>query len=252
VKFDVGSKRQPWTHHTKRSQFLAVPGETRPPGRGMREIMQNEPNLAGWDRAGGRERARFIVRNEANLTMAGWYPGPNRAKRTQFAGAVSSLAWAGCAKQTQFGGHGRIAPNKPNLLRADPKRCRLGGVQAPPGAVNCAKQTQFAGGVFEMQVPFGKGVRMNLACKSTQKTKPIARSGAPRRCLDGGVGTDLRRDAGPAGCCVRPAESKMRKTNPICRSRNAQGGPIAQNKPNLDHPGLLNKKRLVDEINKRP
>ncbi len=69
-----------------------------------------------------------------------------------------------------------------------------------------------------------------------RKTNPISRL----RIADCGLGTDLRRDAGPVACCLRPAEGKMRKTNPIPGGagwgrghRGVARGEDMRNEPNL-------------------
>jgi hypothetical protein len=76
------------------------------------------------------------------------------------------------------------APNKANLLPA-PDNGR--GRRGRPGRrwVRMCKTNPIFGGARGYQ-----------SCE----TNPIARSGAPRRCLDCGLGTDLRRDACPAAC----------------------------------------------------
>lgn len=148
---------------------------------------------------------------------------------------------------------GTIAPNKPNLPHTNRHRCRLGGAQIPPGGVNRAKRTQFSGGVFEMQVHTGKGVRMNLACKSPRENEA---NSSIRDCRQTCGGTAALR---PAKCAKQtqlpavgiphyatvlsfhhPCPISTMENEPNSQEPSAgRGGPIAQNEPNLVHPRTL-------------
>jgi hypothetical protein len=66
---------------------------------------------------------------------------------------------------------------------------------------------------------------MDVSCE----TKPIARSGAPRRCLDCGLRIADRPvgDVRPAACRLWPAEGEMCETNPISAVPRGTGIPSA-------------------------
>jgi hypothetical protein len=138
-------------------------------GRQSAGLRQNKANFRA-DRK-GREPARSplpavraIMRNKANWPTAGWQPGTiaqnepnllrtgravagaNRAKRTQFAGAVS-------------GPGGRLCKTNP-----------ISACQAPRGA-ECAKQTQFP--PVGRLGPAGCAKQSQLAEGQPCETKPI-------------------------------------------------------------------------------
>jgi hypothetical protein len=175
MKFDVGSKRRPRTHLAKQSQF---------------------------SQAGRRSRHRRAKMCETNPI---WAEGADtgateRAKRTQSASAERNrwgksppYQWAQLRQTNPI----RLIPTGIGAgwegLRS-PRRCELR--KTNPICWRCC----------ERQVPYGKGVRTNLVCKSPRKNEA---------------------NISTADC------GKRTRFQEVSASR---GGSIAQNEPNLQHP----------------
>ncbi len=125
-------------------------------------------------------------------------PKANRAKRTQFFDCGFRKA---CGPPPECARPG--CTNKPNwaepIMRNKPNSAGRPG----PRRAKRAKRSQF----------FNCGLRIS----------------------DCGLGTDLRRDAGPAACRLQPTEAKRRKTNPIPGGAgwDEVWGPMMQNEANL-------------------
>lgn len=223
--------------HAKRTQSAP----DRQAGPWLERIMRNEPNFRSAGRLGTLDGAK-------QTQFAPGQAGANSCETNPISSSLTETQRPDCAKQSQTWVGWDIwgtAPQRGQLCKTNPIPMGLGGTELGDDRRLCeTKPIPRTGGG-------GRGFRhvthlpRSQLCKTNPiwpglgrvrfpvgercETKPIARSGAPKRCLDCGFRiadwmADLRREAGPPVCAGQNAQNepnschwgRLCKTKPIC------------------------------------